>query len=353
MALTYALKKTAKLASRKGPLWKGPFDPGPQGGIGYSFLCRFLVCRDRFRVHAIEGLGTADRFNHLLEFGSMWHACEEATHAKKPWQEALQKYTNSLVAKYRMQQEEVVKWQWYVNSEFPVYLDYWRKHPDTKSRVPISQEQVFNVEYPLPSGHKVWLKGKWDGINQLSDGIYLWENKTKGDIDEQQLKRQLSSGFDLQTMLYLVALMYESTGGGEMQAQPVLGLDYNVIKRPRQYQGKKETAEQFFERLHGIIRKSPSEFFMRWKVQISPGDIAKFRRLCLDPILENLCWWWEAEAGVEHRLKNPPHHWRHPFGVWNALDEGRGTDLDEYLLTGNRSDLRLLDDLYPELKVAA
>jgi hypothetical protein len=55
------------------PLWSGPDGEGPNGGITFSLLSRFLVCRERFRLHALEGWRTQDGFNHRLEYGNMWH----------------------------------------------------------------------------------------------------------------------------------------------------------------------------------------------------------------------------------------------------------------------------------------
>ena len=91
--------------------------------------------------------------------------------------------------------------------QFPIYLRWWSKKKDEKGRVSLLQEQVFNVPYELPSGRVVYLRGKWDGIDLIKGNVWLLEHKTKGDIDEHILNRNLS--FDLQTMLYLVALHSE------------------------------------------------------------------------------------------------------------------------------------------------
>ena len=100
---------------------------------------------------------------------------------------------------------------------------------------------------------------------------------------------------------------------------------------------------------------------MRWKVEFIPADIARFRRECLDPILEQLCDWWEyivkREDPFSPERKGLVHvptldygiHWRHPFGVWNSLNEGRAPELDEYLATGSTLGLTRVDNLFPEL----
>ena len=67
----------ADLPERK-PLWSGPMDQGPQGGISQSLLGKFLSCRERFRLLVVEGLTDADSFSPRMEYGNLWHCCEEA-----------------------------------------------------------------------------------------------------------------------------------------------------------------------------------------------------------------------------------------------------------------------------------
>ncbi len=57
-----------------GPLWKGP----EVDGITFSLLSRFIACPERFRILVTEGLQPHDEFNHRIEYGNMWHTCEEA-----------------------------------------------------------------------------------------------------------------------------------------------------------------------------------------------------------------------------------------------------------------------------------
>jgi hypothetical protein len=144
---------------------------------------------------------------------------------------------------------------------------------------------------------------------------------------------------------------------------PIAGVRYNVVKRPGQYQGKKETAAEFQARLAEIIKENPGEFFMRWKVDITAGDVKRFCEECLNPILEQLCSWWEwigysknmevdvfepAKEGLAQDL-SVGIHWRHPFGVYNVLDEGGSSELDEYLASGSTVGLQKVDTLFGEL----
>lgn len=394
------LKVKSKTLTRK-PLWDGPEADTQNGGITFSLLSRFLVCRERFRITVVDGVKPNRQFSNRVEYGNMWHVCEEAlAKATMPiggadsWQVKLSNYSLMLMKEYPTARDQIMHWTSVCRVQFPLYVNYWSKHPDVLARTTLVQEQVFNVPYKLPSGRTVRLRGKWDSMDLIGKGkeagIYVMENKTKGDIKPDQMKRQLS--FDLQTQLYLIALnecrRQYNTGEGQdwirpmdhnLLMHPVKGVRYNVVRRPlsggkgniKKHQPTKsnpagETDAQFYARLGGLIAYEPDTYFMRWKCEITSGDVDAFRRQCLDPILEQLCDWWEW---IGHSLGDPflpspgpdnedenmrlglPYglHWRHPFGCYNVLDEGGASDLDEYLLSGSTAGLRKVDNLFPEL----
>jgi hypothetical protein len=233
-------------------------------------------------------------------------------------------------------------------------------------------ESVFAVPYRLPSGRIVTLRGKFDSVDLIglarSQRVYLQENKAKGDIDELMLRRQLQ--FDLQTMLYLVALRDGNLI--DFHKMPIGGVRYNVIRRPlsggkgsikphKEKVTKKkttpaETKEHFYKRLAELIEADCPTFFMRWKVEITPGDLHAFEQRFLIPCLESLCDWWEA---MENCQFDPWHstrgngkiryHYQHPYGIYNALAEGGSTTLDDYLASGSEAGLSHCTNLFPEL----
>lgn len=416
MTLKERLAQARKPAvAGSGSLWEGPESSGPNGGVTFSMLTRFLSCRERFRVHYVLGLRPRDDFNHRLEYGNMWHVCEEAHAANGDensadgWPMKLAAYVTELCRKYPLKQEQIIHWYNVCRVQFPEYVRFWAKNPDVLARTPLLQEQVFDVPYRLPSGRTVRLRGKWDAVDLIGTGkdagIFLQENKTKGDIDEAQMRRQLT--FDLQTMIYLVAMYtrgyyyggfgsvcYE-TGPGPARAEfngtGIKGVRYNVVRRPLSggkgtikrgegTQGAKcprcagtgvktgvichkcdgrgrvgakppETAAEYYGRLAEYVKAEPETYFMRWKVEITPGDVAAFRRQCLDPILEQLCQWydWITQSG-DDVLNCCGPHWRHPFGSVNWLDAGGSSDVDEYLATGTQVGLRKVERLFEELQ---
>jgi hypothetical protein len=353
--------------SRTTPLWKGP----EVDGITFSMLSRFLVDRERFRLRVIEGLRPVEKWDHYTGYGHMWHLCEEHK-SKGDWDAHLKGYVIGLNKQYRLQQEEITKWYEVCRRQFPVYLDWWARHPQQAAKVVLS-EYIFNVPYHLPSGRIVRLRGKLDEVNQRGDGYsWLTENKTKSNPDLSQISRQLS--FDLQTMIYLTALT-------PLTSSPIRGVLYNVVRRPLsggkgtivQKKGSKnvpaETKEQYYNRLAKYIKDEPDTYFYRWDVVITQKDVLHFCKTCLEPILEQLCDWWEWVSFAKTNNLNvwdndvvfgtvvrAPYthgsaiHWRHPFGVYNPLNEGGSTDLDEYLASGSEVGLHRVDTLFEELQ---
>jgi hypothetical protein len=383
----------SRLHDNNYPLWHGPYGDGLLGGITQSMLVRFLSCRERFRLKYVLGLDPHDRWNHRIGYGNMWHVCEEA-HANNASAEgivhALHKHTTQQLYQYPMQREEIEKWYCVCTVQFPEYVKHWSEHPDVKNRTPLMQEQVFDVPYTLPSGRTVRLRGKFDSVDLITDevtgpsgGVYLQENKTKGDINKLQVEQQLK--FDLQTNLYLIALKEGQIGYGEaaqwnLSANLVKGVRYNVVRRPLSggkgnispHKAKStkykftpaETDKEFYERLcRDYIAAEPDYWFFRVRSEISARDIQVFRETCLDPLLETLCWWYDEVTGgpysdaqdgtIGRALREyglPPMNYRTPFGIYSALEEGGATEYDAYLETGSEAGLRRVETLFTELQ---
>lgn len=357
----------------KQPLWKGP----TVDGVTFSMLASFMGCRERFRVKVIEGLRPQEGFNHRIEYGHMWHLCEEYHAQGQAWERALEGYCQQLARQYPMDQNQINKWFNICSLQFPLYVEYWSRNADEIARQPVLQEYPFDTQYLLKSGRIVRLRGKWDSIDLVHGELWLQENKTKGDIDQLQIGRQLK--FDMQTMIYLSAMLCEQTRmddstaharmtyreGRGRNAYRIAGVRYNVVRRPlsgskgsiRQKQGESE--DQYYRRLAEYIVNEPDTYFMRWNIPIDVHDIIRFQHRCLDPILEQICTWYDYvtqhDGGLDpfgpHRSAEAGGiHWQHPFGLYNVLDEGGNTDLDEYLATGSEVGLTRVNSLFTELE---
>lgn len=404
-----AADKLGKLLAKKsparpaGPLWEGPNGQGKNGGCTQGLLSRYVVCKERFRVRYVEGLAPAERFDHKLFFGSCWHIGEqilagraptEVTSASIPGPAEYDKYMFAYAkqqsAQYPLDREKINHWYQVARAVFPLYVRHWAEHPDVTARRPLLAEYPFDVPYQLPSGRKVRLRGKMDSVDLVTGpagtaGVWLAENKTKGDIRPEKIQQQLTD--DIQVMLYFVALQhYMDSRIGALKPSsderrywgtaPLRGVRYNVVRRPlsggkgtiTRKKGSKnvreETPAEFYDRVASYVREAPEEFFMRWNVTVSPGDVARFRREVLDPLLENLLddyeWWtscYVRRADVwkyERRAKEFPEHgsrlYRVPYGINLSLYEGGETDIDEFLRTGSTAGLARRTVVFPEME---
>jgi hypothetical protein len=345
------------------PVWGGPEDDG----ITQSLINSYLACRERFRVKTIDGLQAVDKFNIPLGYGDLWHIAEESHAADEDYEKAVRDATRVYCKRYKLEQETILKWCQVCLIQFPIYVEYWKKHEDVVNRKPIYQEVSFEVEHRLPSGRMVRLRGKWDSVDEIKGrGIYLQENKTKSKVDVQSLERQLC--YDLQVMTYIIALR-------ENLGKEIKGVRYNVIRRAlsggvgtiRPHKATKtkpaETMENYWSRLHDVIVENQDTFFHRWSVDIEKYEVNRFQRETLDPILENICddyeWWSHCkkqgtdpyDSETRYRLfgDHCPRHFRLPYGTYSVVAQGGFDDVDDYLNTGNKVGLQKVTDLFPEL----
>jgi hypothetical protein len=112
-----------------------------------------------------------------------------------------------------------------------------------------------------------------------------------------------------------------------------------------------ETKEAFYLRVAQYITDDPAHYFMRFKCEISPADVARFQQECLDPLLEQLCTWWDWVSSKEGR-RDPfenPIHWRFPYGVSDWLVQGGTGDIDGWLDHGSMIGLQRTNSLFSEL----
>lgn len=358
-----------------GPLWAGPCGAGENGGVTQSLLGRFLSCRERFRLYAVEGLRPPDDFNHRLHYGSMFHcAAENAGPSVPGWKVSLHNYCRNLCGTYPLRQRQIVHWHNVCVAQYPCYEQFWEGYDGRHKTRPVLREEPFDVPYELPSGRTVRLRGKVDVLDLATvngrRGLWLLERKTKGDIDADELQAQLK--FDLQTMFYAVALARwrESDGAyvpptlAAVGGVKFLGVLYDVVRRPlsggkhaiRPHRPTKknprgETGREFYHRLGGLIAEEPDHYFMRWRVGLADHDLTRFRLRCLDAVLEQMCGWydWVIGDGRADPFASPLH-WRTPYGFHNPLADGGRGDVDHALDTGEAAGLRRADHMFDELR---
>ena len=115
------------------PLWGGP----EEEGITQSMIQNFLRCRERFRLKVIEGLGPVESFVKAIEYGNLWHACEEEIAFPQGegvgWEKRLLQEAQKLCKKFPTQQEEIDKWYNVCKVQFPVYREFWKNSKSAKA----------------------------------------------------------------------------------------------------------------------------------------------------------------------------------------------------------------------------
>jgi PD-(D/E)XK nuclease superfamily len=413
MSIAASLSKSG-FKPPKQVVWDGPESDTGNGGCSQSLIQNYLSCKERFRLYAIKGLKAADRFNHHLEYGNLFHCAAEnflkpkiAGQIDPSWLFHLRSYCLELCNKYPLDGEQIDKWFRTCCVQFPLYIEHWNKHQGNVKRTPLLREEKFKVPYQLPSGRTVWLRGKWDAFDfvetqvingrKVPAGLWLTDHKTKGDIDEHQIQRQLT--FDIQLMFYMVALdewighdefhLDETHSCNDIWNGKLQGAVLNVVRRPlsggkgtivmHKATAKKpaETKDQFYRRVAEYIEEEPEHYFMRWTVEITRQDVERFQREFLDPCLENLCddyeWWswcihegrqlktevatitvkerdvWNGEQRKNRFPHHCPRHYRQPFGCWDPLEEGGSSELDHFLNTGSDAGLTRVETMFPEL----
>lgn len=337
------------------PLWKGPHIQG----VTQSLLGSFTVCRERFRLSVIEGWQSPERFESSLEYGHMWHLCEE----HYDYAPVLNKYARELAAQHPLSSEDIAKWVRICKIQFPIYEAYWASKPKDTRKL-ILPEEEFDIAYPVSSLQSFRLRGKIDGIlTDSEDGLWLQENKTKGEIDEVALTEQLR--WDLQTMFYATVveqLIIQAKKGSKLYGKELKGVLYNVVRRPlsggrhsiRQHKPTKsnpagESLNDYYKRLEGLIQSEPDYFFMRWDVPLYRSDIREFRIQFLDPILTELSNWYDwVTKGDPFRPGNSIHY-RLANGVYNPIARGGVTHLDDLINTGSTVGLVRGTRLFKEL----
>ncbi len=307
-------------------------------GISYSLLSRFVNCRERFRIYTVEGLRPADT-SDSMDFGTMFHSILEE-HAQG---------RNLAYLKRKLQQQAKNDPDAKAMADqclllFKYYEETWRENDAGRNY--ISQEEVFRVPVYLPSGRKIDLRGRYDEIYRENGAIWLQENKTKAHIDELALSNILAH--DLQTMLYCytIKLKYKEEPRGVL---------YNVIRRPLLKQKQKETDLDFLHRIEDDIKTRPEHYFVRFRTEFGDGDVEKFCKRTLFPLLESVCVWWES---IKANPFNPwtqedgspnLHHYERPFGVYDSFRNGKG-DYFDLITRGVDSGLELIETVFPELE---
>lgn len=334
-----AKKKAKPKFSLPSPNWDLEKD-----GISYSLLSKWINCRERARIYAVEGLAPVSSTDSI-DFGTIFHFLIEkaaehnndmtiVTRLYKKWARKNQRILG--------EEGELGEIAWYT---FQAYMDFYKKDDVGKKQYLYSEEN-FRETFTLPSGRKIDLRGKWDQVYQQGKGIWLQENKTKSRYDPITIQAWLPH--DLQVMIYLSTIQLRI-------GKTPTGVLYNVIRKYGQRRGVKETVPAFAKRIKKDIDSRPEHYFFRCSNQITAADLAIFQQRTLFPHLEQLWDWWES---IRHNPFDPwtlpdgtPNrlHWQRPFGLYDSFRYGKGEYFD-LITRGIRAGLQRIGTPFPELE---
>ena len=296
---------------------KRPFRDIEKDGITYSFLDEWLLDREQARLSYVEGWSSTG-FSVALTFGIAFHDCLEWIAKGRSVKTIRWKILNPFFerrAKNLDEQhvEDLQKTLAMVEVVFRKYQEYWEGYDQRFNY--IFQEKSFEVNHMTQTGISIPVRGRWDAVYSDSQNkLWLMENKTKGQIDEEGIMAHLPQ--DLQTMLYVHALQ-KHTG------RRVEGVLYNVIRRPGLRQKKTETVDEYLERAFDDITNRPEYYFMRWKVELLPQDIENWVLKTFDPILDQVAAWWESIKDDPFDPWGSPLHYQNPQALFTKFGKSR------------------------------
>jgi ATP-dependent helicase/DNAse subunit B len=333
------------------PFWKGPY----KEGVTNSLLQKYIACSHRFYIKTILGFEEVEDFIPAMQYGNFIHEAEEARIAGNDWEKAIEEYKTKLKSQHPKNQKDIYKWAYLAKKIFPMYIQHWEESLLEEERIPLLEEKVFNYEHKLPSGRVVKLKGKFDGIfkNKESGEIVLQENKAKGEhrIHDAVLDETLK--LNSQVMIYAIA----SQGEEVTEYKGVDGVLYNVLTRPLSQKScprlkKTETINEWLDRVVQFVSENKEKNFHRWYEPIRKEDRELFLTRILNPLLEQLCDWWDwvIEDPLNPFREGNKYHYQTPFGIFSWLYQECQGDYYNYIVKNSIQGLKRTSNLFPELE---
>lgn len=244
-------------------------------GVTQSMLASFLTCRQKSRFEVLQRYESAfsnfggsavrgDFFHTLLEYwydGRVKDTVGELD--PKAFVHAVEKmYIEKAKKRGPIDIKELDDTFAFSRAIFPTYVEVHKKSDAKKEWE--SLEEVFDVKW------KRWrLRGKFDGVFKRTgvDGRWLFETKTKAQIDEDGIIDQLS--FDFQNLFYLTVL--------SSMGRRAVGVVYNVVRKPSLRQKKGESLDEFTSRIAEDVPARRAHYFKRYEVTYTPATVARFQ----------------------------------------------------------------------------
>ena len=325
-------------------------------GVSQSLIQKFVTDEERFHIRVVRGIKETNR-KEAMEYGSIYHKIDE--NACKLGNKCSNQSLALSMAKYMKKvypSEESALLGRIALTQYQHFRDWEQTRPKHKH---IEQEPVFDEQFELPpinfsndtvtvripTGIKMRLRGRIDGIIE-NNGMWIKETKTKSRIDISHLQDTIHC--NIQVMMY--ALCSELKYG-----RPCCGVVYNVVRKPGLRQRVNESNEDYILRTDKAIKDDPDYYFYRLEVEFAPGQVKRWVREELLPLLYRIYIWWKSiesnplEPWADSEGNVNPFHGRRSFGIYNAMSEGKG-DFYNLIVYGRKQGLVHEPEQFPELQ---
>ena len=236
-------------------------------GLSQSLVITGLQC-DRQLIYALNRWEKPGKEQNTF-FGSCAHEMLDVFYTLKSKPD--EKQIDEALTEYLAKQQETGALDWLNPSErayqeciltitLAEYFDFYHEDFNFKFH---EVETKFAVKY-----NGLTLVGKKDGkVEDSNKKIWLFEHKTKGEINEEAIIRNLDINF--QTQFYLLADRIATK-------RPCHGVLYNLIRRTKTRPKGKETLREFGERLRSEIQRDPDYFFRRLEAEYTKQQTEEF-----------------------------------------------------------------------------
>ena len=315
-------------------------------GITQSLLCSFMNCREQAKL-MLEKV-RPKRPNPAFLYGSFVHEChdkfiqclihkESINNSKNQIKEIYKRFIKSSICK-EFSSEEIEDILLKAIILFECYINNYKK--EYKNIEWIDSEQKFESSTCIEVD-STWrepiFRGMIDGLfnntthkNINNRGLWIFETKTKSRIDENKLEMTL--GKDFQVYFYLNSFCSNTS-----EEEWPRGCRYNILRKPLLRCGKKETIQQFSERLRSDIQKRPEHYFIQYDIVITAEDIKRYKQE-LNILIKEFCEWWEDLKNKHYRNLD---HCENKYGSCQYINYCHGANTSYY---------KIIDSFFPELE---
>lgn len=265
-------------------------------GVTQSVLSTFMKCRQHSKL-SLDGWSRKES-SPSLQFGTMTHNILEKVYGEKKRDEAptvkeIERLIDDQINNWFKNEGIPANDKTAQQLEFhgaklsallPEYFVKWGKE-DFKKIQWIALEKEFTLPIQVIVGGQtrtVTIRGKRDGEYKVNPNIYLFETKTKAQIDEGTITALLYS--DFQTNIYSLALKHD-------YGKYPKGTRYNILRNPGSKPHKGEDLKAFSKRLQGEIQKDRDYYFIRYQIYKPKSELISFQENDLQVILQDFVNW--------------------------------------------------------------